>query len=632
MPRDNGNGTAGSKLAKAAEIFLTGTVGGSMDNYEIRPSQMELMNACSRTIEEGGKLMAEAGTGTGKTFAYLVPIIISGKKSIVSTKTINLQEQIITKDLSFLSGLKDFSYAIAKGRGNYLCLRRLNAFRSEDREEAEECRNMVIWASETDAGDIEDLNAKNVRIWSRISSDPDACKGMQCSYYRQCFYFKARQKWERSQIIVANHSLVGINSALTEKSKILPEAEVLIIDEAHTLDHVLSEVIGNTLSNKGFESILNKLLRIDERGIYKGLLSKSPNLFTAIESIRSEMRLFWTTVKNEFKGRDKYTVKGLFKYSETAAGLSEATEALITDINTSVKGLFKEDEEVELIAAIIKLKAFSEGLGEFVHGLDGHVRWIEIEKEKIALRMLPVYPRDFVLNSIVPAYKSIILTSATLSVSGDFSFLSNVIGLREADKVTLPSPFDLRDQVTIEVKNGIDLKNEDGVEKLAGVILDEASKKDGGMLVLFTSREVMKKTWDICYEDLKDMDLNPMIQGELPNKAMLRTMRGSENSIIFGLDSFWEGVDVRGDSLKCLIITKLPFEVPTEPIVMARTEIIEREGGSPFYEYSLPRAVLKFKQGFGRLIRSKTDRGRIVICDDRIDTKTYGHVFRKSLL
>ncbi|MBE0428113.1 MAG: DEAD/DEAH box helicase [Nitrospirae bacterium] len=607
------------------------TVSGALDNYEIRPSQIEMMYACSRNIEKCGTLMTEAGTGTGKTFAYLIPIILSGKKAIVSTKTINLQEQLVSKDLKFLSELIDFSYAIAKGRANYLCLRRLNAFRTEDQKEAEEYRNMAIWASDTDIGDLEDLDIKRVHIWDKICSDSDACKGMKCSYYRQCFYFRARQRWEMAQIIVANHALIGINSMLIEKSKILPEAEVLIIDEAHALDRVLSEVIGSTLSNKGFENILNRLLKMDERGHYKGLLSKSPHLSTAIESLRSEMGLLWTMLRNEFKDRDKYLIKGVFKFSDTLTGLSEAIESLITAISTSVTGLFEEDEEIELVAAMTKLKAFSEGIEEFAHESDGYVRWIEIGRERIALRIAPIYPRDFVLNNIMPQYQSMILTSATLSVSGDFGFISHVLGLKEADKVALPSPFDLRNQVTIEIKRGIDFKKEGGVENLSMVVIEDASKKDGGMLVLFTSREVMNKTWDLCHEELKGIGLNPMIQGELPNRTILQTMRESENSIIFGLDSFWEGVDVKGDALKCLIITKLPFEVPTEPIVMARTELIEREGGNPFYEYSLPRAVLKFKQGFGRLIRSKTDRGRIIICDERIETMTYGRMFRKIL-
>ncbi|MFZ5998179.1 MAG: ATP-dependent DNA helicase, partial [Nitrospirota bacterium] len=264
-------------------------------------------------------------------------------------------------------------------------------------------------------------------------------------------------------------------------------------------------------------------------------------------------------------------------------------------------------------------------------GMVDYVRWADIEDRRISLRMSPVYPRDLMRNSIVPEHRSIILTSATLSVSGDFSFITNVLGLDGAETLTIPSPFDFRKQVVVDVRKGINHKAESSAEKLSAIILEESAKRDGGVLVLFTSREVMKRTWELAAEALGIMGLNPMMQGELPNRLMLEIMRDSDNSVIFGLDSFWEGVDVKGDSLKCLIITKLPFEVPTEPIVKARSEEIEKRGENPFYEYSLPRAVLKFKQGFGRLIRSKRDSGRVVICDERIATKAYGRKFMESI-
>ena len=263
--------------------------------------------------------------------------------------------------------------------------------------------------------------------------------------------------------------------------------------------------------------------------------------------------------------------------------------------------------------------------------MDGFVRWPEIEEKRTALRMSPIYPREFIRDNIVPEYNSIIVTSATLSVSGDFGFTEKILGLELSEKLSVPSPFNLGNQITVVIKRGINLFNSGDIEKLAKVIIDEAKKKDGGILVLFTSRDVMKKTWETTSYELSGLGLNPMMQGEMPSRAMLDIMREGRDSIIFGLDSFWEGVDVKGDALKCLIITKLPFEVPTEPIATARTEDIERNGGKAFYEYSLPRAVLKFKQGFGRLIRSSQDTGRIVICDDRIETMRYGRRFMESV-
>jgi ATP-dependent DNA helicase DinG len=617
-----------SELKQQSEEFLQGVVTNAMPDYELRYPQIEMMGACSNIIEGSGVLIAEAGTGTGKTFAYLIPLILSGKKGIVSTRTINLQEQLVSKDLRLLAALKEFDYAIAKGRGNYLCLRRLNAYRTSSEEESGEYKKLAGWASETETGDVEDYPDRSF-LWERVYSDPDACKGKKCSYYNQCFYFKARQRWAKSQIVVANHALISINAMLSDESKILPHAEVLIIDEGHALDNALSEQIGLNLSKRGFENILNKLLKLDERGNYKGLLSKSHHLFQIVESLRTEMGLFWDIVKKELEHRK--TIKGTFALTNFSAALSSSIRSLIEDIRTSTMGLFKEDEELELKASVIKLKAYADGMDTLSEEMDGFVRWPEIEEKRIALRMSPIYPRDFIMENILPKYDSIIVTSATLSVSGDFGFTEKILGLEASAKLSVPSPFDLSNQIAMEIRKGINLVNGEGIEKLASVIIDEASKKDGGILALFTSRDVMKRTWELTAEKLRDNGLNPMMQGEIPNRTMLDIMREGKDSIIFGLDSFWEGVDIKGDSLKCLIITKLPFEVPSEPIAAARAEDIEKQGGNAFYEYSLPRAVLKFKQGFGRLIRSKTDTGRVIICDDRIDTMRYGRRFKKSV-
>jgi ATP-dependent DNA helicase DinG len=606
-------------------------VADAMENYEPRASQIEMMEACAQIVEEGGILMAEAGTGTGKTFAYLLPIIISGKKAIISTRTINLQEQLAHKDLRFLSSLVEVDYAVAKGRGNYLCLRRLNAFRTEDNEEESEYRNILQWASETSSGDVEDYGVVRFSLWDRISSDPDACKWKKCGHFGQCFYFSARRLWAVAQIIVANHSIVGINAMLPEESKLFPDAEILIIDEGHALDHTLTDQIGLNISNRVIDYVLNKLLKVSEKGTYKGLLSQSPNLFPAVESLRSEIELFWILLRRAH--RDQEIIRETFELKEPLMKLSESILELIGSMKSATTGLFEEDEELELRATIIKLKGLSEAMEQFPEGLPGYTRWIEIEERKIALRMSPVYPRDFIVNSILPAHKSVIVTSATLSVAGDFGFYEHILGLESARKKAFQSPFNLARQTIVDIKKGIDLRNDPGsIGRLATVIISEAARKDGGVLVLFTSREIMKKTWDVTASALRALKLIPMMQGEhIQNRTMLEIMRESCNAVIFGLDSFWEGVDVRGDALKCLIITKLPFEVPTEPITFARTEDIENQGGNPFYEYSLPRAVIRFRQGFGRLIRSKTDTGRIIICDERIETKRYGKRFLDSV-
>lgn len=342
------------------------------------------------------------------------------------------------------------------------------------------------------------------------------------------------------------------------------------------------------------------------------------------------MVLLWERVFIELGNRK--IIEGVFRLNDSLLNLAGSIRQLIGEVRASATGLFQEDEEIEVGAAVVKLMALADEMGAFAEGMEGFVRWSEIEGRRIALRMAPIYPGEFVRSSIVPDYKSLILTSATLSVKGDFSLTQKILGLDEAGTLSLPSPFDMRNQVSVAITRGINLREgEGGVEKLAGKILEEARKKDGGILVLFTSRQIMNRTWALASDGLLEIGLYPMMQGEMPNKAMLDVMREGTNSIIFGLDSFWEGVDVKGDSLKCLIITKLPFEVPTEPIVKARTDAISMSGGDPFNEYSLPRAILKFKQGFGRLIRSRNDSGRVIICDDRVETKGYGRRFMEDV-
>jgi ATP-dependent DNA helicase DinG len=629
MNRDSISDNMDFDLARESGSFLVETVSHALIGYEIRHSQVAMMNACSRRIEEEGTLLAEAGTGTGKTFAYLIPAILSGKKALVSTRTINLQEQLVSKDLRFLSSLKDFDFAIAKGRGHYLCKRRMNAFEPADRNEIEDHKYVLDWLMESETGDVEDYGLRRIPfIWDRICSDADACKGKKCSYYRDCYYFTARKRWTQAQIIVTNHALLAVNSMMQNDSKILPESEILVIDEAHAMDSVFSEQIGIRISKRGVENLLNRLLKTDERERSKGLLSKSPALFPLVQSLRMQIALFWEQVSKELQSRR--IIRGSFPLSYVLTALIESIDALVENIKMNATGLFGEDEEIELKAAVIKLLNLSADMETYCEEADGFVRWVELDDKRKVLRMSPTYPSEYIADSLLPEYSSVIFTSATLSVSGDFGLIEKTIGVTGSEKLSVPSPFNIKEQVKLEIKSGIDLKDENGVARLSRVIVEEASEAAGGTLVLFTSKDIMKKTWELISEELRSLDLNPIIQGEISNKRMLETMRGSRNTVLFGLDSFWEGVDVRGDALKSLIITKLPFEVPTEPLVQARTELIEKEGGNAFYEYSLPRAVLKFKQGFGRLIRTKTDAGRVIVCDERILTKAYGKKFLEN--
>ena len=620
-----------SPLALEARNFMTEAVRNALPGYEPRTSQIRMMHRCAETIESGGRLLAEAGTGTGKTFAYLIPAVLSGEKTLVTTRTVNLQEQLGSKDLDFLSSLRGFKYAIAKGRGHFLCKRRLNAFQPSEKTEMDEHIRMLEWVSETETGDIEQYRSRRKPgIWAKIFCDSDACTGKQCSYYGGCYYYAARRRWTNAQVIITNHALLAINTMMPLDSRILPSTDILVIDEAHALDSVFCDQIGITLSNLGCEHILNRLLKTDARGHYKGLLAKTPVLYPVIESLRSETGIFWERVLKEVQC--KKLIRGSFPLRDSLLSLAEAFHSLVDTIKSFSGGLFEEeDEEIEIKAAMAKLLKIGIDLETFSGEAPDFVRWVEAEERKISLRMSPVYPSEFIQKNLLPEYDSVILTSATLSCGGQFGLIEATLGIHDAEKISVPSPFHLSAQVRLEVIRGIDLRKEHGIERLATVVIEVSAKKEGGTLILFTSKDVMKKIWELSADTLTEAGLYPIMQGDLPNSRMLEIMRESRNTVIYGLDSFWEGIDVRGDSLKTIIITKLPFEVPTEPLVQARTEMIERDGRNAFLEYSLPRAVLKYRQGFGRLIRSKTDTGRIVVCDERILTRTYGTLFLESI-
>lgn len=615
-------------LTERSSEFLRNELSEGMGAYECRPSQETMLRECSRVIGEGGTLLAEAGTGTGKTFAYLIPIILSGKRAIVSTRTINLQEQMVSKDLEFLSRLKGFTYAMAKGRSNYLCLKRLSAFKPTTEVELTELTDLLSWSERTGSGDREELS-KLPSIWDRTCSDPDSCKKRSCQSYDGCFYFDSRKRCEEAQVVVANHNLIVINAMLCEESKILPGAEVLVIDEAHALDSVISMQTGTNISSRELSNILNRLLTADGIGRYKGLLAGFPNLHSAVESLKAKTGLFWITVRRVFKNKE--SVVGAFILKDETMDCSLSIKTLAEEIRETIT-LDMGEEETALVSSVRKLESYASEMAGFTECREESVRWVESKDGNVSLRSSLLSPGDFVAKRLLSDYKSVIMTSATLTVSGDFSFTEKLYGLKDTLKIRVPSSFNMRKQVQIEVKKGIKIDSHEGIMGLGRLIIDESAKRDGGVLVLFTSEEVMKKTWNITHGELEKMGNKPMMQGDLPNKVMIDVMRGSLCSVIFGLDSFWEGVDIQGDSLKCLIITKLPFEVPSNPLVKARTEEIARKGGNPFMEYALPKAIMKFKQGFGRLIRSKDDVGRVIICDERIESRPYGRMFLGSVL
>jgi len=623
------HGADGPTLAERSRGFLACRVSTALSGYEARPSQLAFMDACAHAVDAGGLLLAEAGTGTGKTFAYLIPVILSGKRAVISTKTKNLQEQLFRKDLGFLSGLAGFRFALLKGRGNYACLRRLRALDMVPHEELADLQRTLSWVDETETGDLDEVTLSGSALKSKICSDSDACLRTACSFYGACFYFSARKKAEKAQCVVVNHALLSVNAVLPDDARVLPDAEVLVIDEAHALDLILTEKAGAAVSAGAVTTLLSVLAKKLVRGRPRGR-GAAKSVPAGIAQVKAESDVFWERVSALCS--DRVRVRGAFSLGEEARKLSSALRDLVNTFSARKSlDLFNENEKAEINGVFLKVLGAADSLRGFCEDAEGQVRWVEVEKNDVTLRTAPINSRRIFAEGIMPRHETVVLTSATLSERGDFTFIDSLLGTEGAARVAVASPFDLNRQVQVHVTRGMDPAGEDAPRVLSHTILDQAAVKDGGILVLFTSRSMMGATWRLSAQGLADLGLTPMLQGSLPHAEMLQRMRESGSAVLFGLDSFWEGIDVRGDALKCVIITKLPFDVPTEPVTEARLEEIRKQGGNPFLDYSLPRAILKFRQGVGRLIRSCSDTGRVVICDERIVSKAYGRRFLDSL-
>jgi len=690
---------------KEAERFLQQDVGRVLPSFERRGSQLEMLRACAEVIEEGGTLLVEAPTGVGKTLAYLVPILLSERKAIVSTRTINLQEQLCRKDLPLLAralGSPDsFRFELAKGFSNYLCRLFLEALDSADparpkleldladAPDPQELRRLLEWARQTKTGDREELPFEpHPAIWDEVCADANACLRRECDFYESCFYFRARRSWEEATILVANHSLVAMDSALYELKgrgggeplPLLPKADILVLDEAHRLDEVFSEIFTAQLTQLGLERLVSKLIgrqtpqtrrgssdsdvdaEAEGKGRRKGRKAKAlPSadslgllhhhlfydeaLIAEVERLRSLGEGFFLKLREAFPDPCKVRVLP----EELDPRLRRELELLgmaIADLGGELEELRRDHplhrgsspEEKRLIARLNQSLRTLEHLGQAAtlfldldEECDPHlVRWVEISGRRAALVTGPLYPAEGVQLSLIPRYRTIILTSATLSVAGDFSFIQERLGFA-GRTLSLRSGFNWSEQAKLYIKGPTPPPQltEDYLEELASSVAQIIRESGGGVLVLFTSWRALRGV----KERLERQGLPYLIlaQGDKPRQRLLEEFQEEGNAVLLGTSSFWEGVDVPGPALRTLIITRLPFEVPDDPITQGRMEDLRRQGKDPFMDYILPQAILRFKQGFGRLIRTSKDRGVVWVLDDRLVRRPYGRKFLESL-
>jgi len=666
------------KISEIGRIFRpSGRLGKGLETYEYRRQQEEMAKAVASALNREKYLIVEAGTGVGKSWAYLVPAIFWAKKNsqhfIISTNTKNLQEQLIRKDIPFLKNCLgiDFASTILKGRANYLCLRKFASF-LEDIEEvlppllSVEERTFLIrllmWLGKTETGDVEENIFSEQdpyfwTFWDEVCSDHTSCLGSECPYCKKCFVNKARQKAADAEIVVVNHSLLFTD--LVAEKHFLPSYAHIVFDEAHNLERVATTNLAVEVSYWLLSKLLNRIHRKEgniERGILaklarkeKGLARRLASILKSMPEVRRASKEFFEVLKENsdlFQFDEMADRARLKENSPPQSFLREKTFLLLPIWNKFFHRLGELAEEIEdsVLAKDLKGKV-KDGL-EVAMSINflgeandpNFVYWLEREKKEIRLEAAPLEVGQYLNNLLYSQVPTIIFSSATLTVNGSFDFLKKRLGLdllpeEKVSSLLLGSPFDYERQVLLTIASFLPSPREE--ERYTGQMVKTLTRiletVEGKSLVLFTSYKMLNEV----YQEIKphlEMRFQILGQGiDGPRTTITDRFREDFSSILLGTQSFWEGVDLPGKTLECLILTRLPFTVPTEPIEQARMELIEERGLDAFKEYSLPSAVIRLRQGIGRLIRSKTDKGIVVILDKRIVTRNYGKSFLNSL-
>ena len=598
-------------------------------DYSDRPQQVEMAEAIREAIDQGEALICEAGTGTGKTFAYLVPALQSGYKVIISTGTRHLQDQLFTRDLPLVRKAvgRPLNVALLKGRANYLCLHRLGQAEFDSRRLDRQARGFLAdiraWSQQTGSGDLAELShiPEDASVRPACVSTVDNCLGQECDFYDDCFVFRARRRAVEADLAVVNHHLFLADMVLKEAGygELLPSAEVVIFDEAHQMPELASQFFSETLSSRQLLELVS-----DSRTAYfeeAADLPEFPGMLDHCEKAIRDLRL-------SFSGEDKRVAwAGLKETADVSAALStlldkmDAVYQVLEDFAGRGKSL--DNCHKRTGTALAYLDQFND------REEDEYIRWLELRGNGFFLHRTPLDIAD-VFRTRISEYDCLsIFTSATLSVNRRFDHFSAQLGLEEVKSVSWDSPFDFKTQSLLYLPRGLP---DPGTPGFTGSVVEKSIPllrlTRGRAFFLFTSHRALRQAAELVGEAL---DYPILVQGDAPRTELLETFRTTPNAVLLGTSSFWEGVDVRGQALSCVIIDKLPFAAPDDPVLRARLKQMEELGRNPFMEYQVPEAVLALKQGIGRLLRDKNDYGVLMIGDPRLRTRPYGRIFLNSL-
>jgi len=629
------------------EIFgADGLIAKAHPEYEHRPGQIEMAEAVLRAFERKHHLIVEAGTGTGKTLAYLVPAVASALSGngrvIISTGTKNLQEQLMEKDIPFLQSVlpTPFTAACMKGRNNYACLDRIARAEGspilEGLEEMDHFDEVSRWVQRTETGDRAELSSlpENLRFWRHIDARSETCTGQKCADFDPCFITRMRRRAIDADIVVVNHHLFFADLALRNGmyGQVLPDYTAVILDEAHMIEDVASEYFGTQISNYQLDDLLRDVayLQIEKAEAQAELKKVSAR-------VNRYADLFWMGF-HEGRGVDgRFALNpGTFADRNLEGELAStrlgdayvALEGALQRLETTLDALTDQPPEVESLVRRVRQARFD--LTFIVTGENKtFVYWLERRGRGTFLRASPIDVSGLLQDKLFDTVPTVVLTSATLSSAGNFKFIRGRLGLQDANDLIAESIFDYESQAILYLPSRMpDPRSPEWADAAAAEVVKIVNATAGRAFVLATSFAGMKALYERA---MPELDYPCFLQGSASKGALLNRFRETPNAVLFATASFWQGVDVRGEQLSCVIIDKLPFAVPTDPVVAARQRHIEDNGGSSFYEYSVPQAIISLKQGLGRLIRSTTDTGVLAVLDPRLKTKMYGQTFLQSL-